>query len=465
MREFGGFDTLYTPAYYEDTDVAFKVRQSGQKCYVQPAARVVHFEGISSGTDITTGIKRFQVINQQKFLARWRTVLERHPLAPPKTAITVASQHRAQKFVLVVDAVTPMPDQDSGSLRMINLLTILVQANCAVTFFCEGRHYHAGYAEKLQQLGVQVLYHPYLSSEPAWLAEHGANFDVVMLSRHYIAAPLFALVREHCRRARLLFDTVDLHFLREQRQAELSGDAALLKSAQQTRARELAVIAASDVTLVVSPIERDLLKQLMPQAKVEILSNIHEVPGCAAGFAARKDLLFVGGFQHPPNVDAVLWFVQQVWDKVHAAQPEMKLHLVGSNTPSSIQSLANEQIIVHGFVADIEPLLATARLSIAPLRYGAGVKGKVNMAMAHGLPVIATSAAVEGMYCEHGADVMIGDSAEAFADALLQAYQDPELWQRLSSGGLSNVSTHFSFAAAERAMARIFQLTPPGSAP
>lgn len=461
--QFGGFDTLYTPAYYEDTDLAFKVRQAGLKCYVQPASVVVHFEGISSGTDLTSGIKRYQVINQEKFLARWSAVLKTHPAPPPKTAIAVASQHRAKKFILVVDAVTPMPDQDSGSLRMVNLLTILVNSGCAVTFFCEGRHYHRGYAEQLQALGVQILYHPYLQSEPTWLAENGARFDSVMLSRHYIAAPLLALVREHCRRARVIFDTVDLHFLREERQAELAGDAALARTAQKTRAQELAVINASDLTLVVSPIEQVLLKELAPLARVEILSNIHDVPGCAQGYAARAGLLFVGGFQHPPNVDAALWFVRDVLPLARAKLapdllPVFVLHLVGSNTPPEIAALSCEYVIVHGFVPDIDPLLASARLSIASLRYGAGVKGKVNMAMAHGLPVIATGAAVEGMYCSHGTDVMIGDSAQEFADALVQAYQDPGLWQRLSDGGLRNVSTHFSFDAAKGVVERVFGL-------
>ncbi len=464
--QFGGFDTLYTPAYYEDTDLAFKVRQAGLKCYVQPSSRVVHFEGISSGTDLSTGIKRYQVINQQKFLARWSEVLKSHPAPPPKTPIAIASQHRAAKFVLIVDAVTPMPDQDSGSLRMINLLTILVNAGCAVTFFCEGRHYHAGYAEKLQALGVQVLYHPYLSSEPTWLAENGARFDAVLLSRHYIAAPLIGLVREHCRRARLIFDTVDLHFLREQRQAELAGDLTLAKAALKTRAAELAVIAACDLTLVVSPIEQALLKEIAPLARVEILSNIHDVPGCANDFAARSGMLFVGGFQHPPNVDAALWFVREVLPLARAALPaellpEFVLHLVGSNTPPEIAALACDFVVVHGFVADIDPLLASARLSIAPLRYGAGVKGKVNMAMAHGLPVIATGAAVEGMHCSDGLDVLIGDSPAAFATALVRAYQDAALWQRLSTGGLANVSTHFSFAAATGVIARIFMLDSP----
>ena len=461
--QFGGFDTLYAPAYYEDTDLAFKVRQAGLKCYVQPASVVVHFEGISSGTDLTSGIKRYQLINQEKFLARWQEVLKAHPAAPPKTAIAVASQHRAKKFILVVDAVTPMPDQDSGSLRMVNLLMILVNSGCAVTFFCEGRHYHTGYAEKLQALGIQVLYHPYLHSEPTWLAENGSRFDAVLLSRHYIAAPLLALVREHCRRARVIFDTVDLHFLREERQAELAGDAALARAALKTRAQELAVISAADLTLVVSPIEQSLLKELVPLARVEILSNIHDVPGCARGFAERAGLLFVGGFQHPPNVDAVLWFAREVLPLARAKLPqallpEFVLHLVGSNTPPEIAALGCDYIIVHGFLPDIDPLLASARLSVAPLRYGAGVKGKVNMAMAHGLPVIATGAAVEGMYCSHGSDVMIGDSAQAFSKALVHAYQDGELWQRLSEGGLTNVSTHFSFAAAKAVIERVFVL-------
>ena len=463
FEQFGGFDTLYAPAYYEDTDLAFKVRQAGLKCYVQPASVVVHFEGISSGTDLASGIKRYQLINQEKFLARWNDVLKTHPAPPPKTQIAVASQHRAKKFILVVDAVTPMPDQDSGSLRMVNLLTILVNSGCAVTFFCEGRHYHRGYAEKLQALGIQILYHPYLHSEPTWLAENGARFDAVVLSRHYIAAPLLAVVREHCRRARVIFDTVDLHFLREERQAELAGDAALARAALKTRAQELAVITASDLTLVVSPIEQALLKELVPLARVEILSNIHDVPGCAQAYAARAGLLFVGGFQHPPNVDAVLWFVREVLPLARASLPaemlpEFVLHLVGSNTPPEIAALSCDYVIVHGFVPDIDPLLGSARLSVAPLRYGAGVKGKVNMAMAHGLPVIATGAAVEGMYCSHATDVMIGDSAQAFADALVHAYQDCELWQRLSTGGLANVSTHFSFDAAKAVIDRVFLL-------
>jgi O-antigen biosynthesis protein len=458
FNQFDGFDTHYAPAYYEDTDLAFKVREAGFKVYVQPAAKVVHFEGISSGTDLTQGTKRYQVVNQEKFLSRWAKVLLSHPPAPPAQMIGVSSEHRARKHVLVVDAVTPMPDQDSGSLRMVNLLSILKSEGCAVTFFCEGLHYHKGYAENLQQMGIQILYAPYIQSEPEWLSEHGAKFDAVLLSRHYVAAPLLPLIRAHCRKAKLIFDTVDLHFLREEREAELRADSAQLSGAQKTKMQELQLMRDSDVTLVVSSVEQNLLKQLAPQIKVEILSNIHDVPGRKADFDSRHDLLFVGGFQHPPNVDAVLWFVADVLPIVRQTLPELKLHLVGSNTPPSISALASELVVVHGFVADIDPLLSQTRLSIAPLRYGAGVKGKVNMAMAHGLPVIATPCAVEGMHCKDHYDVMIGESATNFAQALIAAYTDADLWLKLSDGGLENVRTHFSFDAARVQVKAIFGL-------
>jgi O-antigen biosynthesis protein len=450
LKTFGdGFDPLYTPAYYEDTDLAFKVRAAGLKVYVQPASVVVHFEGISSGTDLTQGIKRFQVINQEKFLTRWHDALQSHPPAPPAIDIIFSREHRAKKRVLVVDATTPMPDQDSGSLRMFNLLRLLREAGCAVSFFCEGRHYHDGYVAPLQQLGIEVLYAPHMESEAAFLKTRGSLFDVVILSRHYVATPLLPLVREHCRRAKVIFDTVDLHFLREQRQAELAQDAALLRASSKTKAQELALMQNADLTWVVSDIEKKLLAELVPMCRVEILSNIHDIPGRSVDFAERADLLFVGGFQHPPNVDAVLWFAEQVWPLIVRQLPNIRLHLVGSKTPPAIAALAaNSNIVVHGFVPDIAPLLNSAKLSIAPLRYGAGVKGKVNMAMSYGLPVIATTTAVEGMHCQHEHDVLVADNAEQFAANVVRAYHDAALWQTLSDGGIANVQSHFSLNVA-----------------
>ena len=452
LEQLGGFDTHYAPAYYEDTDLAFKVRVAGLKVYVQPASVVVHFEGISSGTDISTGIKRFQPINKLKFIERWKSVLLTHPKAPPEVPITLACNHRAIKRVLVVDAATPMPDQDSGSLRMFNLLALLKSEGHAVTFFCEGRAHHHGYAQALQQAGIEVLYAPFMPNEARFLSQRGGEFDAVILSRHYVATPLLRLVRKHCPRAKVIFDTVDLHFLRERRQAALSHDAALLRQSQSTERAERALIESCDLTWVVSHVEQSLLQASMPNAAIAILSNIHDIPGRAAGFSDRHNLLFIGGFQHPPNVDAVLWFVQAILPLVNRTLPELKLLIVGGKMPSTITQLASANVEILGFVPDIAPLLAKAKLSIAPLRYGAGVKGKVNMSMAHGLPVIATSAATEGMHCQHDVDVLIADDLEAFATAIVRAYSDSALWLALSDAGLANVKQHFSIDVARLAI-------------
>ncbi|MCC7256212.1 MAG: glycosyltransferase, partial [Dokdonella sp.] len=277
------------------------------------------------------------------------------------------------------------------------------------------------------------------------------------LSRHYVAAPFVGLLRLHAPQARLVFDTVDLHYLREQRAAELSSDPALARTAAATRTQELKLIRDCDITLVVSPVEQELLARDAPGARVEVLSNVHEVHGCKQGFAARKDLVFVGGFQHPPNVDAVEWFVREVFGAVRTQLPEVRFHVIGSRVPESIRALADAQVIVHGFVADIMPFMDGCRISVAPLRYGAGVKGKVNMAMSCGLPVVATPIAVEGMHVQAGSDVLVADSAAGFADAIVHLYRDENLWHTLSVNGLANVERHFSFAAARTAVERLFK--------
>ncbi|MBX3689717.1 glycosyltransferase [Dokdonella sp.] len=454
FTRLGGFDTRYAPAYYEDTDLAFAVRAAGLKVYVEPASTVIHFEGITSGTDTSSGTKRYQVINRDKFADKWRDALARQPA--PGTPIGLAATHRTRHRVLIVDATTPMPDHDSGSLRMVNLMRVLGDLGCRVSFLSENRLHVDRYTPALQALGVEALYAPFVQDPVKFLRERGAEFDLVILSRHYVAAPLAGLVRLYAPKARLVFDTVDLHYLREQRAAELSGDAALARTAAATRTQELKLIRDSDITLVVSPVEQELLARDAPGARVEVLSNVHEVHGCKQGFGARKDLVFVGGFQHPPNVDAVEWFAREVFDTIRTQLPEVRFHVIGSRVPASIRALADDRVIVHGFVEDIMPFMDGCRISVAPLRYGAGVKGKVNMAMSCGLPVVATPIAVEGMHVRIGEDVLVAESASAFAGEILRLYHDAALWDTLSRNGLANVEHHFSFAAARAAVERLF---------
>ena len=455
FTQLGGFDPRYAPAYYEDTDLAFAVRAAGRRVLYQPAAVVVHDEGATAGTDIATGPKAAQARNQSVFAGKWHAALARQ--LPAGTVPTPSLLHRHQRQVLVIDALTPQPDRDSGSLRLVNLMRLLIDEGAHVVFLPANRSADGDYTRALQQLGVECWHAPHAARLPTWAREHGPRFDVVLVSRHYVASEFFPLLRRHAPQARLLFDTVDLHYLRERRAAELSGDAAGLRAAAATRARELALIRQADATLVVSEVERQLLAEDAPSARVRVLSNLHEVAPAGSGPEARADLLFVGGFRHPPNGDAVRWFVHDVFPAIRAQLPDVALHCIGGDVPEDIARLAEVPgVHVHGHVPDLAPWLARCRVSVAPLRYGAGVKGKVNHAMAHGLPVVATAAAVEGMHLRDGEDALVADDAPAFAAAVVQLYRDAALWATLAENGRRNVAMHFSADAARAVVRELF---------
>lgn len=456
FEALGGFDTRYAPAYYEDTDLAFAVRARGLKVIYEPNSWVIHFEGITAGTDTASGMKRFQPINQQKFVDKWSSVLRSQP--QPGTPIHLAASHRARRRILIIDAVTPAADHDAGSLRMVNLMRVLRDEGCQVTFMASNRAWVEGYTAALQESGIEVLHHPWHCEPVALFRKRAAEFDAIVLSRHYVAREFIGLARLYAPRARLIFDTVDLHYLRETRAAELQGRTDLLRHAQATRSEELSVMRDCDLTLVVSSSERELLAVDAPGVKVDVLALVHEVNSSKTPFADRKDLLFVGGFQHPPNIDAVVWFAESVLPRVRQRLPEVCLHVIGSKVTPAIQQLASDAIRVHGFIEDISPWLDGCRVSIAPIRYGAGVKGKVTMAMSCGLPVVATSIAVEGIHARDGFDIRVADSAEAFAEAVVELYEDEAQWNHIAQNALATMQDNFSFTAARRAIRRIFDL-------
>ncbi|UHQ19817.1 glycosyltransferase [Lysobacter sp. KIS68-7] len=445
FEDIGGFSTLYAPAYYEDTDLAFAVRARGKRVLYQPESVVVHDEGGTAGTDVNTGQKAYQVRNQAKFAERWRDALATH--LPPGTVPTPANLHKRQ--VLIVDALTPRPDHDSGSLRMVNLMRLLQQEGAHVVFLPANRAHDGEATLALQRMGVEAWHAPWAERAPAWFRMHGPRFDAIVLCRHYVASEMLPLARRHAPQARVVFDSVDLHYLRERRGAEVAGDRALARAAERTRALELDVIARSDATLVVSDVEQALLATDAPNARVAVVSNLHRIAGAGHPFVERSDLVFVGGFRHPPNVDAVRWFIGDILPRVRERLPAIRFHCIGSHATEEILALADRPgVVMHGHVPDIAPFMDGARIALAPLRFGAGVKGKVNLSMAHGQPVVATSCAVEGMHLHDGEDVLVADEANAFADAIVRLHEDEALWTRLRDAGLHSVARHFSLDAA-----------------
>lgn len=450
----GGFNTAYAPAFYEDTDLCMRVRAAGLQILVQPASRVVHIEGITTGTDIRRGIKASQPRNQQRFAEHWIDTLATHPShSDDMKAIT---DRHYDKTVLIVDALTPQPDRDSGSLRLFNLMRLLRSEGAHVVFLPANLARDGHYSAELQRIGVEVWFSPYARSAPSWMREHGQRFHTVLLCRHYVADEFMPLVRKYAPQSRIVFDSVDLHYLREARGADISGNTSLKRAAELTKSRELEVIDRADVTLVVSEIEKNLLSIDAPDAPVEVLSNLHEASASVLPFAHRHDLVFVGGFRHPPNVDAVRWFVSAVFPRVREQLPQVRFHCIGGDVPEEIAALGTQPgVVVHGHVPDITPYMDGARVAVAPLRFGAGVKGKVNLSMAHGQPVVATTCAVEGMHLRDGEDVLVADDAEAFAAAVVRAYRDETLWRQLAQNGLGNIERHFSLEAGREVVRRV----------
>ena len=447
--ELGQFDRALVPAYYEDTDYAFKIREAGRKVYYQPFATVVHHEGISSGTSTDSGVKAYQLVNQVKFRTKWQ---HRLALLPDghTTPQSRAKDRGVERRVLVADARVICPDQDSGSLRMLNLLLIFQQLGFKVTFLPGNRLRHSPYTERLQELGIECVHAPFLRDFRDFLIERAGEFDVIVLSRMEMGQKMLDACLECTPSTPIIFDTVDLHFLRGQREAELENSDAKRQEAASVRRTELDIASRCDAVIVVSPIEKEVLEQELPDSHVAIISNIHELHEPVRPFTGRKDFVFIGGFEHPPNVDGMVWFCTKIMPLVTAEIPEARLHIIGSKMPPAVRNLAAENVITHGYVEDVEPFFQSCVLSVAPLRYGAGVKGKVNQSMSYGVPVVGTHVAVEGMHLVHGEDVLVADNPADFARQIVRLHRDPELWARLSRGGMQNIRSYFSFDAAKR---------------
>lgn len=453
FRQLGGFDQRYAPAYYEDTDLAFAVRAAGFAVRVQPDAVVVHDEGTTAGTDLNHGAKAGQVRNREVFVQKWADTLREYPHTHHHDNRAQVARVRAQ--ILFIDSDTPRPDRDSASLRLFNLMRLACAEGAEVSFMPDDAA-HAGRAtQALQRCGIEAWYAPFIASPSRWLRQEGSRFSTIVISRHHVAQRWIPLIRRHAPQARIVFDSVDLHYLRERREAELTQNAAALHAAERTRQREIAVMQSADITWVVSAAEQALLAQEWPDIRVELVSNLHSLADGGLPFAERHGLVFVGGFRHPPNVDAVLWLANDIYPHLRAMLGDIPLDIIGGDVPAEIAALASHPgIHIRGQVPDITPWMNGARIALAPLRFGAGVKGKVNLSMAHGQPLVATSCAVEGMQLTHAHDVLVADSAKGFADAVAQLYRDEALWTRLSENGRDNIRRHFSADAVRPALRR-----------
>jgi glycosyltransferase involved in cell wall biosynthesis len=350
--------------------------------------------------------------------------------------------------------MVPHHDQDSGSVRMMALLSMLVELGHRVTFLPDNLAGLEPYTTELQQLGIEVLYGP---SEFGYVERYGHEFDCAILCRAHFALNYLPGLRASRPRPFIVFDTVDLHFLREQRRAELENDRRLADTAEKTRAVEVGVMRDSDMVWVTSTHEADLLRRDTSLPPVEIIPNIHSVRTDVPGYESRRDMLFIGGFRHTPNEDAVIYFVNEILPRVVSSLPGVRFVIVGSHMPQSIERLASDRVVVRGFVPDVEPVFDGIRLTVAPLRYGAGVKGKVTQSLAWGVPAVATPIAAEGLDLVDGEHLMIASDPITFARKIVDVYSNEALWTRLSHGGRAHIDANLGYESVKRSLAAMLE--------
>jgi GT2 family glycosyltransferase/glycosyltransferase involved in cell wall biosynthesis/2-polyprenyl-3-methyl-5-hydroxy-6-metoxy-1,4-benzoquinol methylase len=435
-NDLGGFDRRYAPAYYEDTDLCLAARQMGYKVIYQPEARVIHWEGLSAGTNIDKGYKRYQQINLEKFREKWREVLSKEHYQGPDE-LYPARERGFEKRVLVVDHYVPTFDMDSGSLRMFNLIKIFMELGYKVIFWPENKTFHEFYTRELQRIGVEVLYGEIDFEE--YLKSYGKHIDLIFLSRPHVAMNFICAARK-LTNARIIYDTVDLHFLREGRRAKIEME----KVSRHYKDMELFLAHQADDVLVVSDVEKQILEKEGLEGKVSIISNIHAAEKTYRPFDQRKGLMFIGGFEHLPNEDGIVWFVKSILPLIREKLPGIPLFIVGSRPTETVKGLSSKNITVTGYVEDVRPYFEEARVFVCPLRYGAGVKGKIGQSMAYGLPVVMTTVGAEGIDLVDGRDALIADDEHDFAEKVARLYQNRALWESLSLSGIELIEKKFS---------------------
>ena len=444
----GGFDKRYAPAYYEDTDLCFTIRQMGYKVIFQPEAKVIHYEGVSAGTDINAGYKKFQQDNHKKFFEKWKdTLKEQHYQGPEK--LFYARQRCSGKTILVVDHYAPTFDMDSGSLRMFSILKLLVSSGNRVIFWPENRACNE-YTTHLQRIGVEALYGNIRFEE--YLHANGQYLDIIILSRPHVAINMIFSAKTHTN-ARIIYDTVDLHFLREERKARFDSNS----NSDYWKRIEVFLADMADEILVVSDVEQKILEKEGYKNKVSVITNVHENMGCSLPFEEREGLLFIGGFLHTPNEDAMLWFIERIFPKIEQAIKGITCTIVGSHPTDVVRSLASSSVNVTGYIKDVIPFFENSRVFVSPLRYGAGVKGKIGQSLSFGLPVVTTSIGAEGMGLKDGKTMLLAEEEDKFAQKVIQLYHDRQLWQKLSVNGMESIKERFSPEVIGKSLANLIK--------
>ncbi len=456
--ETDGFDEQFKPAYYEDADLCFRARELGSKVVYQPGSTILHKEGTSHGVD-GYGAKRLQFRHRSLFRLKWAMQLATHlTSAQPLTEeeLLRCRDRRRNGHVLVIDHRPLTPDRDSGSVRMHRIIEDLVGRGLVVHFCSMHGAEEGSWRNAMQSLGVEVV-NPDANCGPLMRALAPA-LEFVMVARPEVASTFLSALLTHAPMVPVAYDVVDAHALRLERKAAMRGMPELFEVAARFERLESSVARFADVVVTVSDEDEAFIRSIArsPLTMVRI-PNVHLAEVVERPFAARNGLLFVGGFEHEPNVDAVLYLVHEVLPLITERVGPVQLTLAGSKPPPEVRRLAREGVDVLGWVPVLRPYYERARVVVAPLRFGAGVKGKIGEALSFGVPTVTTSIGVEGMNLQHGRDILVADAAADFAEAVTALYTDAARWSAQSSAGAAAIEAQFGQDATHRRITELIE--------
>ncbi|MCU7554436.1 glycosyltransferase [Alteromonas sp. ASW11-19] len=453
-EEVGGFSDEFAPCYYEDADLAFKVREAGYRTMYVPHSVVIHLEGKSHGTDTTVGLKRYQKVNEATFRKKWFSAFKAKS-KPSAERLHQEKDNNVDQRVLVIDYAVPMPNNDAGSYAAVKEIELMQALGFKVTFVPDNLAYMGKFTKNLQRMGVEVLAAPFYTSLFDVLERRLPEMDAVYITRYTVAEKYIDVIKESGKP--VLFNNADLHFLREIRAALRSNDSDAIEAALVTQERELDVCRKADAILTYNSTEHAVIQShTLEQHNMHITPWVLEekVPG--PDFYAREGIAFLGGFNHLPNVESVEYLVKEIMPALHAERPDIVLYVYGSKMPAKFKNYECDNIKMVGFAESLDDVFHKHKVFVAPLLSGAGIKGKVLESMAYGLPSVLTEVAAEGTGLASGISTQIAESSHEWVTAIQELYDNEEKWVQYSSNAMSLVSERYSFEHGKKVFKEIF---------
>jgi O-antigen biosynthesis protein len=452
----GGLSSYLEPMYFEDTDLAFKVREAGLTTWYIPSSVVYHHEGVTSGTDTTSGFKRYQEVNRPKFKRRWSQAFA--GFSKTGTEPDLEKDRGVLGRVLFVDYTTPTPDRDAGSYAALQEIRLVQSLGYKVTFLPENLAWMGSYTEELQKMGVEVIVAPFFRSVEEFLDLRAGEFDAFYITRYHVMNNVAPRIRKLAPDARIIMNGADLHYLRLLRKGIAEGDQQQIEGARTIRDQELVAMQTADLVLSYNETEHAVIAALS-EGRVRVMTCpwVLDLPETVPPRTGRAGLSFLGSFQHHPNVEGVDWFLQQVMQPLGTTRPDIRLSIYGSRLPERYRALASATIDPVGYVEDVADAYDRHLVFVAPLLSGAGIKGKVLSALAHGIPCILSPVAAEGIGLRDGEDCLIARTPADWVAAVTRLHDDEALWSDISANARRLAQRQFSFPRARDHMRAAFE--------